>query len=61
MPGLLLVSVVAVGLMVLAIALLGVVDAGWTIAAALIAHALTTGLVMLAVVRMLANADREDS
>jgi hypothetical protein len=60
-PALLLVSVAALVLMVVVIALVGVTNAGWAVAAALIAHMLTTAVVIVAVMKMLGNAGRTDT
>ncbi len=56
-PALLLVSLGAEALMVLAIAMIGMTGAAWAAVAALLAHAFTTAVVTVAVMRMLANAD----
>ena len=57
-PTLLLVSLAAVAFMVLVIVLVGVTNASWAIATAMLAHGLATAVVTAAVMKML--ADRAD-
>jgi hypothetical protein len=57
-PGLLLISLASVGLMVLTIALVIATNATWAVAVALIAHALTTAVVVATSAKMLENPDR---
>ena len=57
-PALLLVSVAAVGFVVLVIGLVGITNAGWAVALALIVHMLATAVVVGAVMRMLDDSGR---